>query len=139
MAEKYFGHAPRELRAAAVARYLRTDLTLEELGEQSVTSRSNVSRWVLGVRLWVGRVNDQCTHDTGGAKRRKEGSAVGRSSQLSEAELGEFLRRNGLRHGDLERFKAVAMGGLRGEVHGAVEQRRMSNAGRAKSCSASTS
>jgi transposase-like protein len=42
MAEKYFGHAPRELRAAAVARYLTTDLTLEEVGEQFGTHKANV-------------------------------------------------------------------------------------------------
>jgi transposase-like protein len=40
MAEKYFGHAPRELRAAAVARYLTTDLTLEEVGEQFGTHKA---------------------------------------------------------------------------------------------------
>src|SRR5688572_2265724 len=46
MAEKYFGHAPRELRAAAVARYLTTDLTLQEVGEQFGTHKTNIHNWV---------------------------------------------------------------------------------------------
>lgn len=39
MTEKYLGQAPRELRAAAVARHLATGLTFEN-------SNANVSRWV---------------------------------------------------------------------------------------------
>ncbi len=46
MAERYFGHAPRELKAAAVERYLTSDLALEEVGAQFGTTRSNISRWV---------------------------------------------------------------------------------------------
>ncbi len=35
MAERYFGHAPRGLKAAAVERYLTSDLMLEEVGAQN--------------------------------------------------------------------------------------------------------
>jgi len=47
------------------------------------------------------------------------------ASQLSDAELGEFLRREGLRDGDLERFKAEALSGLGGAVHSPSDQRRI--------------
>ena len=36
------------------------------------------------------------------------------AASLSPFELGEFLRKNGLRDGDLERWKADATSGLRG-------------------------
>jgi hypothetical protein len=47
------------------------------------------------------------------------------AARLSDSELGEFLRREGLHEGDLERFKAEAMGGLSGQVHSPTDQRRI--------------
>jgi hypothetical protein len=40
MTGRYFGHAPEELRSAAVQRYLTSDLTLEEVGAQFGTTRA---------------------------------------------------------------------------------------------------
>ena len=47
------------------------------------------------------------------------------AARLPETERGEFLRREGLRDGDLQRFEAEALSGLGGEVHSAVDQRRI--------------
>ena len=47
------------------------------------------------------------------------------AGKLSEDELGEFLRREGLHDGDLERFRAEAMGGLGGQVHSEADRRRI--------------
>ena len=47
------------------------------------------------------------------------------ASKLTEDERGEFLRREGLRDGDIERFEAEALGGLGGEAHNAAERRRL--------------
>jgi hypothetical protein len=47
------------------------------------------------------------------------------ASALTEQQLGEFLRREGLRDGDLERFRAEAMGGLGGQVHSEADLRRI--------------
>jgi hypothetical protein len=46
------------------------------------------------------------------------------ASKLTEDGRGEFLRREGLRDGDLERFEAEALVGLGGEVT-AAERRRV--------------
>lgn len=129
MVEKYFGHAPRELRAAAVARYLTTDLTLEEVGEQFGTNKNNICNWVKAA------AGSQALR-----KKSKPTTAATRSddrtpqeklrllleaSRLSEAERGEFLRREGLRDDDLKRFEAEALSGLSGEVHSTADQRRI--------------
>ena len=128
MVEKYFGHAPRELRAAAVARYLTTDLTLEEVGEQFGTHRSNICNWVKAAagsqalkkkhKPTVGATPDSRT-------AQEKLKLLLEASRLPDAERGEFLRREGLRDGDLQRFEAEALSGLGGQVGGALEQRRI--------------
>lgn len=117
MAEKYFGHAPRELRAAAVARYLTTDLTLEEVGQQFGTHKVNISNWVRAAAgsnalKKKGKSLSPATPD--GRSGQEKLRLLLEASKLSEAERGEFLRREGLRDGDLERFEAEALGGLSG-------------------------
>jgi len=47
------------------------------------------------------------------------------ASRISESERGEFLRREGLRDGDLERFEAEALSGLSGGMRSAADQRRL--------------
>jgi hypothetical protein len=44
---------------------------------------------------------------------------------LNDEQLGEFLRREGLHDGDLERFRAEALGGLEGKVHNAQDRRQL--------------
>jgi transposase-like protein len=130
VAEKYFGHAPRELRAAAVARYLTTDLTLEEVGEQFGTHKSNICNWVKAaagsqaLKKKTKSMTEETTPDSRTAQE-KLGLLLA-ASRLSEEERGEFLRREGLRDDDLRRFEAEALSGLRGgEVHSETDQRRI--------------
>lgn len=128
MTERYFGHAPAELRSAAVQRYLTSDLTLEEVGAQFGTTRGNVWRWVRAAGSQaLGKKSKRpvppATPD--GRSSEEKFRLLVEASKLSESELGEFLRREGLRDGDLERFKAEAMGGLSGAVHSPADQRRI--------------
>jgi transposase-like protein len=127
--EKYFGHAPRELRAAAVARYLTTDLTLEEVGEQFGTHKSNICNWVKAAAgsQALKKKNKPTTAATtpDGRSAQEKLRLLLESSRLSEAERGEFLRREGLRDDDLQRFEAEALGGLSGEMNSAADQRRI--------------
>jgi len=133
MAEKYFGHAPRELRAAAVARYLTTDLTLEEVGEQFGTHKSNICNWVKAAAgsqaLKKNKPTTATTPDRPATPDSRSPQEKLRllleAARQPEAERGEFLRREGLRDGDLQRFEAEALSGLSGEVHSAVDQRRI--------------
>jgi transposase len=47
------------------------------------------------------------------------------ASSLSEEQLGEFLRRESLRDGDLERFRLEALGGFEGKVHSRQDRRQI--------------
>jgi transposase-like protein len=135
MAEKYFGHAPRELRAAAVARYLTTDLTLEEVGEQFGTTKSNICNWVkaaAGSQALRKKSKPASTTTTSDNRTPQDKlRLLLEASRLSEAERGEFLRREGLRDDDLERFEAEALSGLSGDVRSAADQRRIQELERA--------
>ena len=44
---------------------------------------------------------------------------------LHQAGDWQFLRREGLRDGDLERFRAEALGGLSGKAHSAQDRRQI--------------
>lgn len=129
MAERYFGHAPRELRAAAVARYLTTDLTLEEVGEQFGTSKANICRWVkaaAGSEALTRKSKPTTAARTSDNRTPQEKlRLLLEASRLSETERGEFLRREGLRDDDLNRFEAEALSGLGGEVRNGADQRRI--------------
>lgn len=127
MRERYFGHAPAELRAAAVERYLRSDLTLEQVGEQFGTTRSTIHHWVKSSRS---RALSKKKHqgETSTPDDRSPQDKLRlllEASKIPEAARGEFLRREGLRDGDLERFEAEALSGLSGEVRSPADQRRL--------------
>lgn len=126
MAEKYFGHAPRELRAAAVERYLTSDLTLEEVGAQFGTTRSNMSRWVKAESVTLGKKSKRPIPATpDGRSAQEKLRLLLQALKLSDAERGAFLRREGLRDGDLERFEAETMNELGGEAHGTGDRQRI--------------
>src|SRR6187549_287446 len=101
MAEKYFGHAPRELRAAALARYLTTDLTLEEVGEQFGTHKSNICNWVKAAAgsQALKKKNKATTAMTPDSSATPDSRSPQEKLRLlleaarqPEAERGEFLR-----------------------------------------------
>jgi len=137
MAERYYGHAPSEVRAAAVKRYLTSDLTQEEVAAQFGTTKGNISYWVKAagshaVKKKKNPTSPKTTErvepvlaalDSRSAQEKLR--LLMEASRLPDAERGEFFRKEGLRDGDLERFEAEALGGLGGKVRSFADQRRI--------------
>ena len=119
-----------EMKEAAVERFLTSDLSLTAVAEQFGTSRYSVANWVKLAHS-RGEVKKPKPHvvatpaptdDRTAAEKLRLIVAAG---ALSDEQLGEFLRREGLRDGDLERFRAEALGGLEGKVHSAQDRRQI--------------
>ena len=94
-------------------RYLNSDLTLTEVGEQFGTGRYNLAAWLKQAEILDEVSKKQPvksapvpTDERSAADKLRVPIEAGR---LSSEELGEFLRREGLRDGDLERFRAGSL------------------------------
>jgi transposase-like protein len=110
-------------------RYLNSDLTLTEVGEQFGTGRYNLASWLKQAespnevsKKEPAKPPAVSTDERSAAEKLRVLIEAGR---LSSEELGEFLRREGLRDGDLERFRAEALGGLEGKVHSPQDRRQI--------------
>jgi transposase-like protein len=105
---------PDDFKDRMVQRYLSTSQTLREIGESAGVSPTTLRDWVRRRRTGAmskaqprapaTTVDERSPQD----KLRLLAAAKG----LADAELGEFLRREGLREGDLERWEQDALGGL---------------------------
>jgi transposase-like protein len=121
---------PAEVKAAAVQRYLTSDLTLTAVGEQFGVGRYNLRAWVKAAES-QDEVKKPKPHLVAAAMATDSRSASEKlrllieAGSLSEEQLGEFLRREGLRDGDLERFRAEALGGLEGKVRSPQDLRQI--------------
>jgi transposase-like protein len=128
---------PVEVKEAAVERYLTSDLTLTAVGEQFGVSRYSVAAWIKQAekRTEMSKKKKQQRDKPSVPTDQRSASEKLRllieSSVLSDEALGEFLRREGLREGDLERFRAEAMGGLGGKVYSEADRRRIQELERA--------
>jgi transposase len=119
-----------EVKEAAVQRHLTTDLTLTAVGEQFGTGRYNLAAWV---KQAEGRteMNKSKSDPNPAPTSTDERTATERlrllleAASLSEEQVGEFLRREGLRDDDLDRYRAEALGGLEGKVHSAQDRRQI--------------
>ncbi len=121
---------PKEVREAAVQRYLSSDLTLTAVGKQFGTNRYSVAYWVKQAQTLEVSKNSKKGHRepaqaTDHRSAEEKLRLLVEAGGLPEEQLGEFLRREGLRDGDLERFRAEAMGGLGGQVHSEADRRRI--------------
>jgi transposase-like protein len=118
------------MKEAAVQRFLTSDLSLTAVAEQFGTTRYSVANWVKLAHS-RGEVKKPKPHLVAAATRTDDRSASEKlrllieAGSLSEEQLGEFLRREGLRDGDLERFRAEALGGLEGKVHSPQDRRQI--------------
>jgi transposase len=121
---------PPEVREAAVRRYLASDLTLTAVAAQFGASRYSVAAWVKLAET-RGEMKKPRPHLVAAATAPVERSGSEKlrllleASALSEEQLGEFLRREGLRDGDLERFRSEALSGLDGKVHSPQDRRQI--------------
>ena len=122
---------PPEVREAAVQRYLTSDLTLTAVAAQFGTSRYSVSNWLKQAEARSEMSKKPKPHLVAAASATDERSASEKlrllieAGSLSEEQLGEFLRREGLHDGDLERFRLEALGGLEGKVHSQQDRRQI--------------
>lgn len=112
-------------------RYLNSDLTLTEVGEQFGTSRYTLAAWLKESETQNEVSKKPKQHLVAAAVATDERSGTEKlrliieANSLSEEQLGEFLRREGLRDGDLERFRLEALGGLDGKVHSQQDRRQI--------------
>ena len=110
-------------------RYLTSDLTLTAVGEEFGTGRYNLASWLKQAEseneVSKKRDTKPVAAPTDERSAEEKLRLLLESSALSEAQLGEFLRREGLRDGDIERFRAEALGGLSGKVHSPQDRRQI--------------
>ena len=104
---------PRKLREAAMQRYLQGDGSYREVAEEFDVNKSTLTNWVSDAR----RVKKQHGKQGkgGGVKAvaaKEKLRLMVEALSLSEEARGEFLRRHGLRDGDLERWERAALIGL---------------------------
>lgn len=115
----------QQVKQAAVRRYLTTDISQQALAEELGVGSTTVCDWVKRYRLQ----GMKKTNEEEGARSTQQRSAEERLRLLLEArsieepELGEFLRREGIREDDLERWEQDALGGLRGGTSAADKRR----------------
>jgi transposase-like protein len=123
---------PDSVKEAAVQRYLTTDLTQTAVAAQFGMDPSSLVNWVkqLEQRSSVSKKKvsragavSGITSDARAAEEKLR--LLVEAGRLTEDELGEFLRREGLRDGDLERFRMEAIGGLGGEIRSEADRRRI--------------
>jgi transposase len=118
------------MKEAAVQRFLTSDLSLTAVAEQFGTTRYSVANWVKLAHS-QGEVKKPQQHLVAAATPTDSRSASEKlrllieAGALGEEQLGEFLRREGLHDGDLERFRAEALGGLEGKVHSQQDRRQI--------------
>jgi hypothetical protein len=114
-------------------RYLTSDLTLTAVGEQFGTGRYNLAAWLKAAESQhevskkpkphlVAAATATATDDRSASEKLR---LIIEASSLSEEQLGEFLRKEGLHDGDLERFRLEALGGLDGKVHSQQDLRQI--------------
>jgi transposase-like protein len=122
---------PEQLKEAAVRGYLTSDLSYRELGRELGIPEGTIRGWVRRAE----QLQEMAKSGKDG-KKRSARSTEQRSAEeklrlllearsLSEEQLGEFLRREGLRDADLERWSQEALTGLGGEVHHEADVRRI--------------
>jgi len=118
---------PNELRESVARRYLATDATLKELAEEIGSSHWSVGDWVrqYQARGTVGK--HKKTQPTQTDKRSPEEKLrlLLQFKTLEDSARGDFVRREGVHDGDLERWEAEALGGLRGGDSSDVQARRI--------------
>ena len=116
-----------EVKQAAMQRYLTSDLTLTAVGEEFGTGRYNLASWLKQAESEseVSKDAKPVAAPTDERSAEEKLRLLLEASGLSTEQLGEFLRREGLRDGDLERFRAEALGGLSGKVHSPQDRRQI--------------
>jgi transposase-like protein len=116
-----------QVREASVARYLNSNLTMREVADQFGATRYSVADWVRKAGALSDMSKKAKVEPIPTDKRSAEEKLrlLLEASSLADEKLGEFLRREGLHEGDLQRFRTEAIGGLSGQVRSDADRRRI--------------
>jgi transposase-like protein len=104
---------PPEVREAAVRRYLTTEVSYRRLAAEIGTSERSLRDWVK--RHQAGQMkppDEDLSRSTDERAPEEKLRLLLKARALADEQLGEFLRREGIREGDLERWEQEALGGL---------------------------
>ena len=104
---------PPEVREAAVRRYLTTEISYRRLAAEISTSERSLRDWVK--RHQAGQMkppDEDLSRSTDERAPEEKLRLLLKARALADEQLGEFLRREGIREGDLERWEQEALGGL---------------------------
>ena len=106
-------HHSQELKESIARRYIQTDVTYRELGDEIGAQKSTICGWVREFRERgsVGRRSKKAK-TTEGRSAEEKLRLVLQAAAVPEEDRGAFLRREGIHDDDLARWKQEALGGL---------------------------
>jgi transposase len=118
---------PDSLKDRLVQRYLSTSETLREVALSAGVHPCTLRGWVHRRRTQaMSKAKAPTPAPTVDERSPQEKlRLLAAAKGLADAELGEFLRREGLREGDLERWEQDALGGLGKAVAGPSTERQL--------------
>ena len=105
--------------------YLGGGRSYAEVGAEFDVNASTLSKWVSDSRRMVKKKRKGRASPKGGEGRSESNKLklLLEAAALGESDKGEFLRRHGLRDGDLERFERETTARLQGEDSPATKAR----------------
>jgi transposase-like protein len=104
---------PASVREAAVLRYLNTDVSYRKLAAEVGASTWTLRGWVKQHQAGaMSSPKDPPARSTDERSAQEKLRLLLKARSLPDGELGEFLRQEGIREGDLDRWEQDAVGGL---------------------------
>lgn len=103
---------PLELKESIARRYLTTEVSYRVLADEIGASAWSVRQWVQNLKETGTVTKDLKKRTTDSRTATEKFRLLLEAQALPEDERGAFLRREGLRDGDLERWQQEALSGL---------------------------
>ncbi len=117
---------PIEVRESAVQRYLSTDISYRQLAKEVGASTWTLRGWV---KRYQGEPMSSRKKDTARSTNERTSqeklNLLLKARSLPDDQLGEFLRREGIREGDLERWEQDALSGFERAASSEVSSRQV--------------
>ena len=120
-----WGPHPESVRETAIRKIFTTGGTYAEVGKQLGVSPRTIENWVRDSRkgtMMTKRTEKKTTDDRSPSEKLRLLQA---SSLLTDDKLGAFLRHEGIKEGDLERWQAEAISGLQAAPDQTRNERRI--------------
>jgi len=127
IAEKACTRYPDSVKEGAIQRYLSSGVSFRELSDELGIKPGTLKNWVIRARhrgptTMAKRQEKRSTDEREASEKLR---LILEAQRLDDAELGEFLRREGIREGDLERWREEALSGLQAAPSRAGDQHRI--------------